>query len=1037
MEASKKNFRYRLGLDLGTHSIGWAILELDSENRPCDLKRMGSRIFSDGRTPKDGTSLAVSRRLARGARRRRDRYIQRRTKLLNALVRMGLFPDDLVERKKLETRNPYELRAKAAKGPVHPFELGRALFHLNQRRGFKSNRKTQTKDEMKNIGPKIEGLRQELQLKTLGEYLWERQVQGLPVRAKKEVNLYPARDMLEEEFRKIRETQEPHQNLSPNDWDGLYTIIFHQRDLREVQPGWCWVYSDEPRAPRALPSFFKFTIAQNLHNLELIFLNRKREKRKLTGEQWKKLWELLQSQKSMKFSAIPKKLGIDEPVEFNLETERRSELKGNETSCLLSQNKYFGKSWFEFSDEEQDSIVEELLKIENPDAVKAKAVAEWKRSEEQAQNLADLVPEDFPKGYARFSKKALHELVEVMRDQGLAYHEAMEEMGKHHSMNDPEPNWDVLDYYGKLLPEAVVGRTPEAPEKDEAKHYGRIPNPTVHIGLNQLRHVVNAIIKQYGKPSEIVLELARELKQTYEQKSAIQKIQKKNQDDNKRIDKELERLGQSKNRENRIKYKLWEELSPDPNDRHCPFSGKRIALENLFTPAIEVEHILPFAETLDDSINNKTICFAEANRDKGKKAPWEAFAKPGSPYPFEKILERAQHLPPGKRWRFDPDAMERFRDEKEFLGRALNDTAYLSRIARKYLAHICHRDRVWVVPGRLTAFLRYQWGLDAVLGKKGLKNRNDHRHHAVDAMVAAFTDRSLLTRIRRDNSGKISLQVSPPLGKSPEQFFNTVKTRVNEIIVSHRPDHSIKARFHEDTVYGEVSPSRPEREEGFNVVYTKPLENLSEQEIHAVSDPGLREKLEAHLNGLTGKEFKDQLAAFKEREKIKRVRILKKENPLIRVRHTQTVWKPKTGKLETVEHEKCLVPGEIHHVAFWKMPDGKIEVVGNNFFEVNTKKPHERRPHRNAKLLMKIHKGDMLKLEVEGKEKIVKVTSLRPVNRQIGLVEHFEGGDLAKRQPKEKVQSFPTFNSLVTKNKARKIHVDPLGNIQDPGPVRS
>jgi CRISPR-associated endonuclease Csn1 len=113
---------YRLGLDLGTNSIGWAMLALNQENQPYQILDAGVRIFSDGRNPKDGTPLAVARRTARGMRRRRDRFLARKSKLMNCLVNLELMPKNKIERKKLESLNPYELRAKALYQALNAFE---------------------------------------------------------------------------------------------------------------------------------------------------------------------------------------------------------------------------------------------------------------------------------------------------------------------------------------------------------------------------------------------------------------------------------------------------------------------------------------------------------------------------------------------------------------------------------------------------------------------------------------------------------------------------------------------------------------------------------------------------------------------------------------------------------------------------------------------------------------------------------------------------------------------------------------------------
>jgi len=133
--------RYRLGLDLGANSLGWCIVELDDHGQPFRLVRMGVRIFRDGRNPKDKQSLAVARRLARGMRRRRDRWVRRQQRFMAALIKHGLMPADEAERKALVALDPYELRAQALDAPLAASHVARALVHLGKRRGFQSNRK--------------------------------------------------------------------------------------------------------------------------------------------------------------------------------------------------------------------------------------------------------------------------------------------------------------------------------------------------------------------------------------------------------------------------------------------------------------------------------------------------------------------------------------------------------------------------------------------------------------------------------------------------------------------------------------------------------------------------------------------------------------------------------------------------------------------------------------------------------------------------------------------------------------------------------
>ena len=118
----------RLALDIGTSSIGWCLIRLNQAEHPVAVIRMGVRIFPDGRNPKDGSSLAVTRRSARQMRRRRDRLLKRKARLMAALTRLGFFPNDNSERRKLVGLDPYSLRRKGLYEALTGAEFARALF---------------------------------------------------------------------------------------------------------------------------------------------------------------------------------------------------------------------------------------------------------------------------------------------------------------------------------------------------------------------------------------------------------------------------------------------------------------------------------------------------------------------------------------------------------------------------------------------------------------------------------------------------------------------------------------------------------------------------------------------------------------------------------------------------------------------------------------------------------------------------------------------------------------------------------------------
>ncbi|MEY5100558.1 MAG: hypothetical protein RJA36_3277 [Pseudomonadota bacterium] len=179
---------YRLALDLGSTSLGWAMIRLDANGNPCAVIKADVRIFGDGRNPKDGSSLAVTRREARAMRRRRDRLLRRKARMIRWLVEHGFFAAEPEQRKALEKLDPYHLRAEGLDRPLQPGEFARALFHLNQRRGFKSNRKTDKKEN--DSGALKQAIRQlrhsllEENSRTVGEWLHRRHSQGQGVRAR-------------------------------------------------------------------------------------------------------------------------------------------------------------------------------------------------------------------------------------------------------------------------------------------------------------------------------------------------------------------------------------------------------------------------------------------------------------------------------------------------------------------------------------------------------------------------------------------------------------------------------------------------------------------------------------------------------------------------------------------------------------------------------------------------------------------------------------------------------------------------------------
>lgn len=821
--------RYRLALDLGSTSLGWAIFRIDDNHQPVALIRAGVRIFGDGRNPKDGSSLAVTRREARAMRRRRDRLLRRKARMLELLQAYNFFPTDDAERKALEQLNPYQLRAEGLGRALTPAEFGRALFHMNQRRGFKSNRKTDKgasdtgalKTAIAHVRQAIDPLGTDGKPRTVGELLWQRMQHGHTVRAKNNglagsklmYDLYIDRAMIEAEFDALWASQAQHNPAQFHDAarDRLKDCLLFQRKLRPVRPGRCTLLPEQERAPLALPSQQRFRMLQELNHLRIQRAGQPDEA--LTLAQRNLLLAELERNSKLTFAKIKKLLKLPASVTFSHEDDKRQELKGNATACIVRQNEFFGPSWDAWSLRQQDAIVKCLLRTESVYMLAKRLVKYGVVKKEHADRVAHDVA--LPEGYGSLSAAALARIVPALERDVVTYDKAVQAAGfDHHSqLSHAASTGEILPelpYYGEYLTRHVGFADPRAlPDDLPEKRFGRIANPTVHIGLNQVRKVVNALLRRYGHPTEVVIEVARDLKQSREQRQDEQKRQASNQRRNERLRAEAAAvLGIAIERVRHAdieKLILWEELARDPLERRCPYSGHLISARAALSDEVEVEHILPFSQTLDDSLNNKTLALRLANRIKGNRTPWEArhdFAAQG--WDYDGLLQRASVMPKPKRERFEPDGLQRWLKDNDFLARALNDTRYLSRVAREYLSLICPQA-TRAIPGQMTALLRAKFGLNDILGLKGEKNRNDHRHHAVDACVIGVTDQGLLQRFAQASASTRQHQLGKLVDNMPlpwPTYREHVARAIHAIWVSHKPDHGHEGAMHNDTAYG-------------------------------------------------------------------------------------------------------------------------------------------------------------------------------------------------------------------------------------------
>jgi len=1033
---------WRLGIDLGTNSLGWAALELgqyEGAYVPIGLKDSGVRIFSDGRNPKDRQSNAAKRREPRSARKNRDRYKRRRARLMRELIEFGLMPKDLNARKALEggkgiaqsETDPWILRARALDEEITAHQLGRAIFHLHQRRGFKSNRKTDRADsESGKVYDAIKRTREKLEAigaRTLGELFGRprleafihnqsaakgsRQAQPLArVRksgdgAKWQYEYYPTRELTLDEFDQIWDAQKKHHPdiLSDTARGRLRDTIEWQHPLKSPPVGKCTLIPTEERAAKALPSSQRSRIFQEVNALRIAPSGKAQYV--LTKEQRDQIADRLLRPTSLtakvKFNQIRKLPGLSIYDGFNTESDKRDHLTGDETAAKMMQNDRWGPSWFDLDLATQDEIIDRLINEEEEDILVAYLIDVHALDKEQALRVADC---PLVSGYGRLSKLALDRLMPHLED-GMIYSDAaIAEFGSHSQFGDGVVYDDALPYYGKILERSVAFGTGDPKHMDE-KRYGKIANPTVHVALNQIRAVINDLLKRFGPPAQIVIELARDLPLSAKGKGELEKRQKDNQDANDARRKRLaDEFKVPDSYDNRMRLRLYEDL--DALGKRCVFSGTQIGSHNLFSDEIEIEHILPFSITFDDSYSNKTLATRKANRDKKNQTPYGAFGHSPEGYDWEEVSKRAAELPASKGWRFAPDAMERYEKfEGGFLARQLTDTQYISRLAKAYLeaiyggqGHKGAKNNVTVIPGRLTADLRWQWGLDSVLrghneeaSEAQKKNRNDHRHHAIDAIVVGCTDTTTLQQAARQakqNEREFSDRLMAGIPEPWEGFRNEVENSVRKIIVSHKPDHGIQAAMHNDTAYGipKGEDGEPDKKGVRMVITRKPLDSESfkkPSDLEKIRDEIIREKLKAATFGLTGSEFKQAL--------ISTARAMTPPVYKVRIEENLRVipFKDKSDR----DYKAYKGDGNYCY-DIWMNEKGKWtgEVITTyDAYQLSRKDKNwwKNLTGRNGqKLIMRVRKNDYLQIEHEGKTHIVQVNQVTP--GKVIMSEHFE-----------------------------------------------
>ena len=792
-----------LGLDLGVASIGWALV--NEENGTHKLIHWGSRIFQagvDDLTSGKGTSRCADRRRQRALRLQYFRRRERKRELVETLIAGGLLksaPDQAffqeIDRRLLrlfpskEFRRkahliPYFYRKLALDQPLEPDELARALFHLAQRRGYLSNRKQEAKDEKEAGAVKsgIHRLKEAIRnsgARTLGEYFCGVDPETERVRCR-----YTERAMYQDEFRRICRAQ---RHLIPEELENaLYRAIFYQRPLKSCRHliGRCRLYPDLPRCSFAREEAQLFRIYTTVRNLRV---ESGGVIRSLTEEESRAAVKLLNSfspqfrkNGRITLAKLQKAVGLTRGEKFTLADEEK-EVCGNELKNILFRA--FGEKAATLPPEERERFFNDLASIRKEEVLRKRLRDHWKLPEERIDEVAGLA---MPEGYCAFSLKALRELLPEL-EAGIDLSTVLK-CTHPTECGEEKAELDLVDRSGIDL-----------------------RNPVVHRVLTELRRTVNALIGRYGKPDRIRIELSRDLKSTGRERELALK---RNRDREKLRSAAAARIAEEAGIQNPSRNDILKLLLAEECNFECPYSGEHFEIGDLFSGRLEVEHIIPYSRSFDDSFLNKTLCLREYNARKGNRTPYEAF---GGSDEYEAMLERVA--------RFKGSAAERKLElfemtevqPEEFLARNLNDTRYASKLAVQYLGQLyggvvdrTGKQRIFATSGTCTALIRRAWGGNHLLGE-GEKVRDDHRHHAIDALTIALTTPEMV-RWAAGLSPEERRRMLESKEFADNELFRQAKSRLDQIAVSHHVVNKLRGALHQETFYSrDFRPGTGER----------------------------------------------------------------------------------------------------------------------------------------------------------------------------------------------------------------------------------
>lgn len=746
-----------LGLDLGSTSIGWAIIEENSAevlDTPFDgesdkIIAIGSRIIplSTDESTQFAKGQALTKNADRTAKRTQrkgyDRYQLRRTLLLEELKRCGIYDGAPMPLEKLEL---WGLRAKAVSEQISLAELGRVLCHINQRRGYRTA-KSDFGD--KKLGAHVQQVvdrYREIKEKnlTVGMFMYESLKADDAFRCKDRT--YP-RIAYIEEYDAIMSCQRvfyPEVLTSELIAHIRDYIIFHQRPLKSCKHlvGRCElercdvvdnnsgrVRNQGPKvAPRTSPLFQACKIWESINNLNIN--NKVNDTLHITLEQKQKIYDYMRVNEKLTSKDLAKLLGV-KPTEWFCGKAVGKGLQGDTTYCSIKKAlgnypKAADLLRFDLKVTDGDKVnteTGEITKVVDASFEHEPLYKLWHvlysisdieelrrllnskfgiNNEEVVEALCQI---DFVKaGYGNKSSRAMRKILPYLQE-GMQYYDAKIAAGYDDTTLTQEQN-EARELAERLLP---IQR-------------GELRQPVVEKILNQLVNLVNALMSEHGRFDEIRVELARELKQNRDERESATKEIARNQRVNETIAKRIQdEYGLAPTRSRIQKFKMWEE-----SEHICMYCGNTVNVnEFLLGFGVEVEHIIPRSVLFDDSYSNKVCACRACNKEKNNRTAYDFMKSKGEDSgEFKAYVARVNDLADKYNTKLQiPIGISKSKRNKllmsandiptDFIERQLRESQYIAKKAKEMLQSICHN--VYATSGSVTDFIRHIWGWDEVL----------------------------------------------------------------------------------------------------------------------------------------------------------------------------------------------------------------------------------------------------------------------------------------------------------------------------------